>query len=57
MKEIWKEEKEIQKIKTERNISYTEAKKFMKVFSSERSATYAQVSALKKNGMQISGSS
>ena len=44
----WKDEKEIQKIKTERNVSYAEAKKFMNVFSSGRSATYAQVSALKK---------
>ena len=40
--------KEIQKIKTERNVSHMEAKKFRKVFSSSKFSTYAQVSALKK---------
>ena len=44
----WQDEKEIEKIKTERNVSYMEAKKFQKIFSSGRLATYVQVSAVKK---------
>ena len=44
----WKEEKEIQKIKTERGVSYTEAKKFVTIFNGGRSVTYAQVSSMKK---------
>ena len=39
------------KDKTERNISHTEVKKFMNVFSSGMSATYANVSALKKQNV------
>ena len=37
----WKEEKEIQRIKAERGISYTEAKKQMDIFNSVKT-TYAQ---------------
>ena len=40
----WKEEKEIQRIKTERGISYIEAKKQMDIFNSVKT-TYAQAAA------------
>ena len=43
----WKEEKEIQRIKAERGISYTEAKKQMDIFNSVKS-TYAQAAAATK---------
>ena len=43
----WKEEKEIQRIKAERGISYTEAKKQMDIFNSVKS-TYAQAAATTK---------
>ena len=40
----WKEEKEIQRIKAERGISYTDAKKQMDIFNSVKT-TYAQAAA------------
>ena len=40
----WKEEKEIQRIKAERGISYTEAKKQIEIFNSVKT-TYAQAAA------------
>ena len=43
----WKEEKEIQRIKAERGISYTEAKKQMDIFNSVKS-TCAQATAATK---------
>ena len=43
----WKEEKEIQRIKSERGISYTEAKKQMDLFNSVKT-TYAQAAAATK---------
>ena len=43
----WKEEKETQRIKAERGISYTEAKKQMALFNSVRT-TYAQAAAATK---------
>ena len=43
----WKEEKEIQRIKAKRGISYTEAKKQMDIFNSVRT-TYAQAAAATK---------
>ena len=43
----WKEEKEIQRIKTERGISYIEAKKQMDIFNSVKT-TYAQAAAATK---------
>ena len=43
----WKEEKEIQRIKAERGISYTEAKKQIDIFNSVKS-TYAQAAAATK---------
>ena len=43
----WKKEKEIQRIKTERGISYTEAKKQMDIFNSVKT-TYAQAAAATK---------
>ena len=43
----WKEEKEIQRIKAERGISYTEAKKQMDIFNSVKSI-YAQAAAATK---------
>ena len=43
----WKEEKEIQRIKAERGISYTETKKQMDIFNSVKS-TYAQAAAATK---------
>ena len=43
----WKEEKEIQRIKTERGISYTEAKRQMDIFNSVKT-TYAQAAAATK---------
>ena len=43
----WKEEKEIQRIKEERGILYTEAKKQMDIFNSGKS-TYAQAAAATK---------
>ena len=43
----WKEEKEIQRIKTERGITYTEAKKQMDIFNSVKT-TYAQAAAATK---------
>ena len=43
----WKEEKEIQRIKAERGILYTEAKKQMDIFNSVKT-TYAQTAAATK---------
>ena len=43
----WKEEKEIQRIKAERGISYTDAKKQMDIFNSVKT-TYAQAAAATK---------
>ena len=43
----WKEEKEIQRIKTERGISYTEAKKQIEIFNSAKTS-YAQAAAAAK---------
>ena len=43
----WKEEKEIQRIKTERGILYIEAKKQMDIFNSVKT-TYAQAAAATK---------
>ena len=43
----WKEEKEIQRIKTERGISYREAKRQMNIFNSVKT-TYAQAAAATK---------
>ena len=43
----WKEEKDIQRIKAERGISYTEAKKQMDIFNSVKS-TYGQAAAATK---------
>ena len=43
----WKEEKEIQRIKTERGISYTDAKKQLDIFNSVKT-TYAQAAAATK---------
>ena len=43
----WKEEKEIQRIKAERGISYTEANKQMDIFNSVK-LTYAQAAAANK---------
>ena len=43
----WKEEKEIQRIKAERGISYTDAKKQMDMFNSVKT-TYAQAAAATK---------
>ena len=43
----WKEEKEIQRIKTERGISYTEAKRQIDIFNSVKT-TYAQAAAATK---------
>ena len=43
----WKEEMEIQRIKAERGISYTDAKKQMDIFNSVKT-TYAQAAAATK---------
>ena len=43
----WKEEKDIQRIKAERGISYTEAKKQIDIFNSVKT-TYAQAAAATK---------
>ena len=43
----WKEEKDIQRIKAEKGISYTEAKKQIDIFKSVKT-TYAQVAAATK---------
>ena len=43
----WKKEKEIQRMKSERGISYTEAKKQIDIFNSVKS-TYAQTAAATK---------
>ena len=43
----WKQENEIQRIKAERGISYTEAKKQMDIFNSVKT-TYAQAAAATK---------
>ena len=47
----WKEEKEIQRIKTERGISYTEAKKQLEIFNSVKT-TYAQAAAAPKTSVK-----
>ena len=43
----WKEEKEIQRIKAERAISYTEAKKQMDIFNSVKTTCTQAVAATK----------
>ena len=43
----WKEEKEIERIKAEKGISYTEAKRQMNIFNSVKT-TYAQAAAATK---------
>ena len=48
----WKEEKEIQRIKAERGISYTDAKKQMDIFNSVKT-TYAQAAAATKPVVKI----